>query len=680
MKIKKHSFSTLSTFIYLLVLLIFCSVQVYAEGRNLIDSTMALESQNWIKYSQNNYLDTEILLDDSEKHSQNSSIRITNNSADYSTYTLTINLDKNSEYKLSSWVKTKNVGIDNTGACLSIEGMDIAAKEGTYIKPLSNNGVPSFRYIKTNPSKTGPRHISSTDLTGNNGIWQNLQLHIKTGQSTGTVKISFELGRPGKENTGTAWFDDLAVEKVNAGTYRASAVILQSSIFVLVIVIFATVLYARSKSSKSKNRNKKSNIVKADLKFNNQKIIIFSVFGLAIIFRIILSAVIEGHVLDIYCFKTWSSVAAENLFNIYSSGVFIDYPPFYIYILFIIGKAASLFNLYTIPWLYSILLKLPSTFAEIATGIIIYKTANSRFTFKMSMLLTSLYLFSATLFLDTYAWGQVDSFFAFIITIALIYLYKGNYALSSVFFTIAVLTKPQGIIFLPILFFELVRSKKIKNFIYSFLCMFSTAILIVLPFSIKEGTLWIIKLYKTTLSEYTAVVQGAYNLFAFLGGTDKDDYEILLFFSYKTWGFIFIVLVTCFVWYLYIKSKEDFIPLLGALVIMTGVYMLSSRMHERYLLPALVIALVLFIYSKDKRILLLYGCFSLTLYESIDTGVFRMLDLPIQFMSFINLVLFAWLIKISLNIAVKGKIESIELKKPVTKNLIADTKTKRQNF
>ncbi|WP_088188126.1 glycosyltransferase 87 family protein [Desulfosporosinus sp. FKA] len=647
---KRHNLPKLITVILVLVLIfLWAGSWVKTNKKNIIDGSMAFGSQKWTTQIQNNN-GTKISLADSPKHSQNQSLSISNNSPNFSKYSLPLTLATNSEYEISCWVKTQDIGINNTGADLSVTGNDIAPYPEAYIKPLSNNGIGQMRYINIAHQNPGPLYLCSTDLTGTNSIWQNLRLHITTGPTSGNVVLSFELGRDKSLNTGKAWFTDLVVEKVNPSIFSSSGIMMQIAIIALLIIILGAVYLQESEITLNQDANR--------------HIPLIIIFGLAIILRLVMAALIDGHILDVYCFKTWSSAASENLFSIYRTGMFLDYPPFYLYFLFIIGKIASLLNLYTVPWAYNVLLKLPSILAEIITGIIIYKASKSRFTFKGSLFITSIYLFSATLILETCAWGQMDSLFTLIIIGALVLIYQNKYALSSALFAAAVLTKPQGIIFLPILFFAVVKNKKVKTFIYSFLSMLATILLVSFPFLLRNGFLWIVKLYTGTLSEYTAAAQGSYNLFGLLGGEGKPDSSALFILSYNTWGFIFIILISCFVGYLYLKSENDFVPFLSSFVLMTGVFMLSSRMHERYLFPALAIGLMLFIFSNDKRILFLYGCFSVTLYESMDVDIFKVIILPSQLMSLINLVLFAYLIKVVIDIVIRRNIIFAGFDKP----------------
>ena len=75
----------------------------------------------------------------------------------------------------------------------------------------------------------------------------------------------------------------------------------------------------------------------------------FYFLAAAFIVRLIIAPIIEGHPTDIQCFKSWANHAAANgLFNFYATDMFVDYPPGYIYILYILGKIRMIFSLITI--------------------------------------------------------------------------------------------------------------------------------------------------------------------------------------------------------------------------------------------------------------------------------------------------------------------------------------------
>lgn len=119
-------------------------------------------------------------IDNKNKHSGDKSISITNNEPGDSRYKQAIAVKPSSYYKLSCYIKTNGVGTDNKGANLSIENL------------LS----------------------TSKDITGTND-WQHVEVYGETDKDQNSFTLTLGLGGYGSLNTGTAWFDDVTVEKVD---------------------------------------------------------------------------------------------------------------------------------------------------------------------------------------------------------------------------------------------------------------------------------------------------------------------------------------------------------------------------------------------------------------------------------------------------------------------------------
>lgn len=391
---------------------------------------------------------------------------------------------------------------------------------------------------------------------------------------------------------------------------------------------------------------------KISIKQDHIKFLLITLLASSFLLRISLSALIQGHPGDINIFKGWASSAAKSLTQFYSNSRSSDYPPLYIYILSLAGKIG---NISIMTKYYTLLLKLPSILADIAASFFIYKIARKRFSSEISILLSAFYAYNPAIFINSTLWGQVDTLFALIVAASVYLLSEKKIVFSTILFTAAALMKPQGIIFLPVLFFELVRQKNWKLFVKTTVTALIAAVIIILPFSINKSPLWIINLYKSTISEYPYASLNAYNFFGLIGANYVKDTSTLFIFSYHTWGMIFIVLITLFSWYIYIRKNDSTAAAASALVLIAGVFTFSVGMHERYLLPAVILSILAFIYLRDKRILLLALGFSSTVYINTHMVLFQALSGNMNSVSYnpvmiitslINIILFVYLAKI----------------------------------
>lgn len=393
---------------------------------------------------------------------------------------------------------------------------------------------------------------------------------------------------------------------------------------------------------------------------NNVKILVFSLLCIGLFFRISLSTVMEGYSGDINLFKDWASTAANNFSQFYTNTRSCDYPPLYMYVLFLIGKIASISSIN--PY-YTLLLKLPSIIADVITAYFIYRLAKKYLSLEFSIFLSAFYIFNPVTFIDSALWGQVDSFFTLIIVLSLFLLSEGKTVLSSIAFTCAVLMKPQGIIFLPVLLFELVRERNLKIFVKSIVSGLITALVIILPFSYNQNALWIFKLYSKTISEYPYASVNGFNFFNLIGDNYKKNSEVFFIFNYQIWGMIAITAITLFCWYLYAKDKNRAFVFAAALVQISGVFTFSTGMHERYLFPAAALSIISFIYLKDKRLLTLAVGYTVTIYTNIYYILFggsrgmnsNSHSLVTDAVSLLNIILFIYLMKILIDLMLKMK-------------------------
>jgi Gpi18-like mannosyltransferase len=390
------------------------------------------------------------------------------------------------------------------------------------------------------------------------------------------------------------------------------------------------------------------------IKFDDEKILIVTLLAVGFFLRIASSTLMDGHN-DINLFKNWASNAANGLSQFYSSAKSADYPPLYIYFLALIGKLASISTLNSY---FVLMLKIPSIIADIVTSYFIYRIGKKHLSSKMSILLATFYIFNPAIFIDSTFWGQVDSIFTLLIVIAIFLLSENKIAVSSAIFATAILMKPQGIIFLPILFFELIRQKTIKNFINAAISAIITALIIIIPFSLnQQSPLWIINLYTKTISEYPYASVNAFNFFGLIGGNFKDYNNELFIINYHTMGMIFIVVTTLIGWFVYIKGNNRKYVSAIALLQIAGVFTFSVGMHERYLFPAVALAVLAFIYLNDRRFLILAIGFSITSYINISLVLFSLnsatFNILLMITSSFNVVLVIYLVKILFKSAIK---------------------------
>jgi dolichyl-phosphate-mannose-protein mannosyltransferase len=351
----------------------------------------------------------------------------------------------------------------------------------------------------------------------------------------------------------------------------------------------------------------------------------------ALLLRLYLAPMWVGYDTDVRTFLAWADRAySVGLSGMYTNAkeYFLDYPPGYMYVLYMIGL---LHHKLSIPWESAeslLLLKLPAILADILTVYLLFRLAvswrNGARTWMQAIGIAALFAFDPAIWSNSAIWGQVDSFFMLFILATLLLQQRGKLPQASVFIALALLLKPQALLFGIFLLIDVLRKRNMMVLLLSVLSGVTTIVVISLPFAVGRGYGWLIELYSGTLASYPYASLNAFNLMALLGGNFIDMKSSVLHISYQWIGLVLMALSIVYVCYLYLRSKGQRGALLYvAFLFITAVFICMTKMHERYLHYGLLLALTSFIYVKDRRILGLFIGFSLTHFINIADVLLR---------------------------------------------------------
>ncbi len=321
----------------------------------------------------------------------------------------------------------------------------------------------------------------------------------------------------------------------------------------------------------------------------------------------------KGYETDMNCFLLWGDmVYNDGLKGFYLSESFHDYPPGYMYILYIIGTLRHIFG---ISWdsITSVLMtKLPPILADMGIGYMVYKVASEKFKERGAALLSALILFCPPIFLDSTVWGQTDSVYTFLIILMCYMITKEKLIPAYFIFAVAILIKPQSLLFGPVLVFAIIdqiflkdydTKKMLKNLAFG-IAAIGCIFLLMLPYGFKAA----LSQYTDTLGSYEYASVNAYNLWTLLGKNWAAQSDKALGITYQSWGTIFIILTIIGVAYINFKCKNSKSKyyFMSALTV-TCVFALSVRMHERYMFPAIALLIMAYIVRPRKQMYVLFG-------------------------------------------------------------------------
>lgn len=339
--------------------------------------------------------------------------------------------------------------------------------------------------------------------------------------------------------------------------------------------------------------------VKKGQKTDSKAVYIIAAAAAAFLLRIIIAALYRGHEQDMGCFDAWSYDVFNGGINaFYASEGFHDYPPGYMYVLYVIG-----FIRHIIPVsggaLYA-LIKLPAIVCDILIGYIVYKIAAKKYSSAISTVFAALWLFNPVSILNSAVWGQVDSVYTLFAVLMLYFLTEKKLYVSYFMFAICLFIKPQALILAPVLiggFIENVilddfSAKKLLTHIGIGLCAIAAIFLLALPFGIGN----VVDQYIKTIGSYPYHTVNAFN---FWGAIGKN--WIALTTLSEILRNVFIAGISLYIVYIVLKSKRESKYYFAGAIITFLVYMFSTRMHERYAFPAVVLLIITFISMTDIK-------------------------------------------------------------------------------
>ena len=531
-----------------------------------------------------------------------------------------VSVEPDTVYRISAMVRAEGIGASGYGANLSISGLSV------YSDMVYDTG----------------------------GDWVELSLTGRTGPEQTSLTVFARIGGYGDENlnTGQAWFDNLSLvelsdaeagdviynfyaESADGGDWGAAdtsaqaeepqryteTLLLGAFGYVLVVVAFAR--KARSPLAVKKNRVPWA---------------LGGVLLAALALRLIVAAKIRGYNTDIACFEAWADrMASVGPLNFYAEGYFCDYPPGYILLLAPIALLRNLFGIAYDSTAHVVLIKLIPIFCDLLGAMVVYHFCEKRLDNRAALLLCAFYAFNPAVLVDSAAWGQIDSVLTLLLVICALRMVEGGYISSLAAFAVAVLVKPQALLFAPVgLTAMIVRivsryrdpsvgPQRALGELLRALAGVGVAVgilyLVSLPFSLQEASgfwdalvspiIWLCEKLFGATQGYRYMTVNTLNLYVILGQnwTLLEDAGVWPYIAWTLFVFAYIYVI-----FLQALSKDARKVFLcgGLLIVLVSAF--APMMHERYVYPAVILLLLAYIQCRDRRVLLSTLVLTVTLF------------------------------------------------------------------
>lgn len=336
-------------------------------------------------------------------------------------------------------------------------------------------------------------------------------------------------------------------------------------------------------------------------------------FVLAVGLRIAAALVYKGCDTDMTCFSAWADAVYKNgTHSFYTSGAFADYPPGYIYILYVLGFLKNVFHVGGA--VETFLLKTPAMICDFLCAAVICRLSRDNFIGKFSALL---FLLNPAVILNSAIWGQVDSVFTFFVLLSLYLAYKKKYYISYFVFAAAAFIKPQSLFYAPILLFaaidEILSDAHMFRALLKHICVAAASVIFVVLLALPFNITAVISQYINTVGSYNYASVNAYNIWTALGLNWHAVTPVISVLGYLSVPLAVIISAVLY----FTRRTENRIFLLSALICIL-IFTFSVKMHERYAYPAIALLLCSYAVSKQKKELLIF--IGITAVQVINTA------------------------------------------------------------
>lgn len=325
------------------------------------------------------------------------------------------------------------------------------------------------------------------------------------------------------------------------------------------------------------------------------------------------------HRFDLNYYILWSQGVHNGFFNAYEHIASLDYPPMWLFPMYIVGFFTTNPAIQAAEPYFILALKIFQILFDVAIIPLIYVVLRKK-NQVFALLLAASWAINPATIVNSSFWGQTDSVMIFLLLVSFWLLEERRMVAAMAWFCIACLTKFQCLYFAPVILLYLFFSKyDVKTIIKAIGAGVAVVLGVFLPFMINSGILLPFEVYFGGHGQYKEATLNAFNLYGLFGLNRKSDVQPLLGPITLNHISLFItLLILAIVVYLYFKAPKKSSWLL-CFVLMQSIFMLTSRMHERYQIPVLIFCLVSIVYHKSSR---LFGVYILqTVMVFINEGL-----------------------------------------------------------
>jgi Gpi18-like mannosyltransferase len=330
---------------------------------------------------------------------------------------------------------------------------------------------------------------------------------------------------------------------------------------------------------------------------------------------------------DVAAFETWAMTLRDHPpWMFYATAPFADYPPGYFLVLWIIGHLYALCpgmnaDAATGRPLLRALVKLPAILMDLVNAAVLFAIVRRYAVQRVALIAAAFLAFNpAAIYVSAY-WGQVDSVSWGLVLLALSLVLRAGddtsrtasrLTLAWVVFACSLLIKPQAATFAALLlvypFAAIDVAVRRVRLIGTAAGLAASLVLAWLVTSLFHGSLnpvedyaWLLQRYAFGSNIYAFTSVNAFNLYAISSPfwlPDTTMLHVALPFgrgfdagTRAACGVVLVLAATVMVAARYLQRKDDRSLIEGTLLVALAFFCLATRMHERYIYGAFLLAM-----------------------------------------------------------------------------------------
>lgn len=288
----------------------------------------------------------------------------------------------------------------------------------------------------------------------------------------------------------------------------------------------------------------------------------------------------------------------------------------------------NIYNSLEIRNIYNAFAKLPATACDIVLFFYIFVALKKIYSERDALIGSTVFFLHPATWYNSAFWGQTDVISTMFIFGAFLQIMNGKRIFASALFTMALVSKPTALLFLPLFSLFAFYPFSVRNFFKMFLGGFATLAVILLPFihaGIAFGPQSPLISYLRTGKHFERLTWNADNIWraafgqravGLLSETAIAAVGLLKAAAIATFGGIYVSLLLLL--FVSLKKKIVSSPALlftCAAMVMLSCFVIMPSMHDRYFYPYIVFGVFLIFESKIG--LLLYAFMSSLLFLNL---------------------------------------------------------------